>query len=282
MSRKASSSAGSDRTANADFLYDTLELERLAEQRFTWQATPLPNESYTHWGPRSRKMELGETDVWIRPTEAAHILGITRQRLFEIIREGKLPCYQKDPGKQGSPIFVPHNMVIRLRDNLGRKKNREAYLRGRAARSHRTKAGKTRESIPTRLPIRRLTPAETGASSTPRARPPPPRNQRGLRPLPPDLRQADRSPPHLAQSRVRPQMVVLQKGGRPQPPGADPEYIRHHKRYKKQFDKIWQDDPVPEPAAQPTPPSTTSWSWSDFRPAHLVAVRQQDSCAISR
>jgi len=244
------------------YLYDSVELERLAEQRLERQATLLPNESYSHWGPRSHKIELNEFDGWISSSEAANMLGITRQRVFEIIREGKLPCYQKDPGKQGSRVFVPHNMVIRLRDNPIRHKRREACASGISAPEPQDRGWEEQGIEPYQQ-----------SDSTPNTR-----RDRG------EFYTARQTAQLLGISvgtvhrlrlrgrlvghhhtprkvRIRPWWFFRKEDVHNLQ--ADPEYTRHHKRYRKQFDKIWQDTPAPESAAPPAQPSDAGWSWDD-------------------
>jgi hypothetical protein len=126
------------------FLFDSVEIEQLAEQRPESQMkVTIPGKRFDWWGPRAKPMELQEFDYWITTAEAAQILGITAYQVTHMCDRGLLPCKQTRPGVRGSRIHVPHCAVFRLsqrEDYLVRKK-----LWADSRRTSSTKAGGNEE-----------------------------------------------------------------------------------------------------------------------------------------
>jgi len=115
-------------TGRAIWLYDSIEVEALAEFRLAADKGPTVGKSLTWWGGRADPMALSDFDSWITLAEAAQILGITPGAVGALCDRGILPARQKEPGKRGSRVYVPHHHVLHL-------KERSAYQKRRAAKS---------------------------------------------------------------------------------------------------------------------------------------------------
>jgi hypothetical protein len=246
------------------WLFDSLEVERLAEQRLGKPFHREPGHRFDWWGSRAKKMELAEFDYWISTREAAGLLGVTPDRICELCKRGLLPCYQKSPGKGGSRIYVPQFHVQRLANRPDYQRKRAEWNQSRDAADTHEEQWEEKNIEPYRLTdetantrrdygdvystrqVARLLKISVGAVHSLRRR----GRLEGMHTRPKKPGTAGRQRWFFKKEDVH----NLQ---------AEPEYIRHHKRYKKQFDKAWQDDPEPEPAAPPSPPATSAWSWDD-------------------
>lgn len=114
------------------WLYDSLELERFAEERLSKSCAAQPNKRLDWWGSRSKPMELHEFDGWLTAQEAANMLGVTVHRIGRMCDQGLLPCRQQHPGKQGSKLYVPHHHVLRLAERPDYKLRKERFEKSRA------------------------------------------------------------------------------------------------------------------------------------------------------
>jgi excisionase family DNA binding protein len=101
-------------TGRRRYLYDTVEIEALAEQRLDVRRFSGPGKRLDWWGSRRVKMELTDFNYWITPAEAAALLGVNHRLITEYCDRGLLPCYQEKPGVMGSRLYVPHNHVIQM------------------------------------------------------------------------------------------------------------------------------------------------------------------------
>jgi|YNPMSStandDraft_1061717.scaffolds.fasta_scaffold17266_5 excisionase family DNA binding protein len=61
---------------------------------------------------------IAPDDKWITVRNAAEILGVSKQRVFCLINEGKIGCIK----------ISPRLCKVRLKDVLGYKKFRDSYL----------------------------------------------------------------------------------------------------------------------------------------------------------
>jgi hypothetical protein len=73
-------------------------------------------------------MTLTEFDAWMTLQEAAKLLGVTPSAVGALCDRGLLPAKQREPGKRGSRVYVPHHYVLHLL-------NRPAYQNRRRAKS---------------------------------------------------------------------------------------------------------------------------------------------------
>jgi hypothetical protein len=115
-------------TGRAIWLYDSLEVEALAEARIAADSGPTPGKSLTWWGSRANPIELTKFDGWMPLKDAAQLLGITPSAVGALCDRGLLPARQKEPGKRGSRVYVPHHHVLSL-------SKRPEYQKRRAAKS---------------------------------------------------------------------------------------------------------------------------------------------------
>ncbi len=79
------------------------------------------------WGPRSGTPDLMPDDELITTHQAAAILGIRPDAVSGLARRGVIPCWQKQPGKQGSPLKLSLHYVERLLDRPDYQRRREVY-----------------------------------------------------------------------------------------------------------------------------------------------------------
>ena len=120
--------------SRAVWLYDSVELDNLAEARLDKDSGPVHGKSLTWWGSRANPMELTEFNCWICLKDAANILGILPDAVGGLCDRGVLPAKQKAPGKRGSPVFVPHHQVLRLQQRP-EYQQRLKWRRGERTRS---------------------------------------------------------------------------------------------------------------------------------------------------
>jgi hypothetical protein len=113
------------------YLYDSAAVAELADQRLAASAKAHPNRRIDWWGRRSTKIEMGEFDYWITRNEAAELLRVRPRRISGMCAQGLLPCYQKEPGKRGSQLWVSYSHVVLLRDRPEYRKWRAVWERGR-------------------------------------------------------------------------------------------------------------------------------------------------------
>jgi hypothetical protein len=113
-------------------LYDSIEIEALAEQRLAAQGPPEPGRRIDWWGSRRVKIAINEFDSWITVQQAAHLLGVSSSRISQLCNAGRLPCHQEKPGVNGSRLLVPHHHVLRLRERMETDPGRSAYEKGAA------------------------------------------------------------------------------------------------------------------------------------------------------
>jgi hypothetical protein len=67
-------------------------------------------------------------DRLISTAEASVLLGVSRQRVGTLIRQGRLFAWQERPGRNGVPVYLSENQVLRHRDRPDHVARRARYL----------------------------------------------------------------------------------------------------------------------------------------------------------
>jgi hypothetical protein len=114
------------------WLYDTVELERVGEERLAKRCkVAAPGKRLDWWGSRRVKAELHEFDGWLTAQEAGRILGVSATRVGRMCDKGMMPCYQEKPGMQGSKLMVPYFQVLRIAERPERKERHTKWEESR-------------------------------------------------------------------------------------------------------------------------------------------------------
>ena len=77
------------------------------------------------------EVELAQR-LFITSSEAAALLGVTRDTVNGMVQRGRLVCYQSVPGHSGSRLWFSRRAVLQLAEDPERLKRRENYLQGKA------------------------------------------------------------------------------------------------------------------------------------------------------
>ena len=85
-----------------------------------------------HKQPRCAKRWTEKIDaetarrLFITSDEAA-LLGVTRQRVINMVRFGRLACYQTEPGRKGARLWFSRRAVMQIVDDPEHQKQRKGY-----------------------------------------------------------------------------------------------------------------------------------------------------------
>ena len=81
----------------------------------------------------TEQIEVGLAQrLFITSSEAAALLGVTRDTVHSMVQRGRLVCYQSVPGHSGSRLWFSRRAVMQLAEDPERLKRRENYLQGKA------------------------------------------------------------------------------------------------------------------------------------------------------
>jgi len=105
------------------------EVEEVAARRKRRKARGKPGESLTWWGDRSQEPPPEWVDKLITVADAAAFLQVTPGRVRELVRLGRLPGLQTQPGRQGSRLMIPAYYVGTLAMRQDYRERRERYVR---------------------------------------------------------------------------------------------------------------------------------------------------------
>ena len=99
-----------------------------------------------HKEPRRAKRWTEKIDaetaekIFITSDEAAALLGVTRSTVTNMVRFGRLVCYQTEPGRRGARLWFSRRAVQQLVEDPERLKRRESY-RNREAQDKANRQG---------------------------------------------------------------------------------------------------------------------------------------------